>query len=657
MTIPSPLRPLLNRLLPSAAAIALAASPASGSDAMLLEDTIDIQTGLNLPNFPARTLYRSKKDKTGSQFYYLPTNIRFALDQEGRPMLTLYKYDLSYNNGNFVPPGDTKQSETYQGGTLKATFSMGLRENELETLKQALIKEQGIANPKIGRLPLTKAEFTVSLTDPANPGGPKVLLGPFPAPVSADIIAVQEPLSKAATDIFYAILTQKGADGKPVAVPDAPINILMNFSYAGYGLDSSVTVTGEWENLYKASETKMSAKGSFWFVSVDASYEDKKSQLVQDAAITITYDGDVSDEIRKDYDTRVMDRILEQAFDLGGLSPSDKDNLGEDAGKSKAPDGQTVFGRPAGIGLGFARKAVSREKKGKIFLQTNLLSRIDKEDARYGVLDMRGIDKGNAMEITPSDWSVPKVLAEISPDVAPWFGLEPHVVNLTYKTDKGPQTFPKTLFPGAGFTDFGNFPKGNDPKVEIHWGLRFASWKQIKEELDITTDTASASYNTVVSAMTKFYQTPQGAAYSMSGDLRLMSGISLSSTALPLKPVHLVVSPIIIGPDGPETVFNWYDPANLVALAIEQDYTIRGTKQTLKTNLGFVPMTMGSVGMPNDTLQAFTLEGEGAGKVKLVANSIIVAKKDGSRVLKQKVVLDDDLQSGSVVILLDDILR
>jgi hypothetical protein len=634
----------------------------AASDAMLLEKTIDIQTGLGLRNFPSKTLYRSKKDP--DQFYYLPANIRLALDKEYRPMLTVYKYNLVYSNGNFQDlQENVALGEVYQGGTLKATFTMGLRQNELTTLESA-IKAKGLsARPKVGRLPLTKAAFSVALTDPENPGGAKMLLGPFPAPVSAGVIAVQEPLSRSATDIFYTILTRKGEDGKTVAVPDAPINILMNCEYAGYGLDATVEVKGTWDNVYKAAQDRYDARAGYWFVDKSASYERQKSELKQAANIEITYDGDVPEEMRRDYDNRVMDQILEQAFDLGGLEPTDADNLDDAAGRARSPDGQVLFGRPVGVSVGYARKAVSRQKTGNIQIKTKLLSRVSKEDARYAVLDVQGLDpQRNVMVVEPRDWSVARVRAEISEDVAPWFVMTkpngerlPQFVSMTYGTSVSRQTFPKPIVPGSGIVDFGPFPNGGQPKVEVKWNLAFAPWPAIKKALAIEQNMVAASYSQVQQAMMKYYAGSAGPAHTMQGDLRLTSAISLTSAALPLKPEPLILSPSLIGPS--EGGFNWYDPGNTVVLVVEQEYELKnGSRQKFTAPLGPIKMGTGPVAVPMAPLQAIILKGEKAKTAKLKAQAIVIAKEDGRRVIKQNVVLADDIQSGSPTIILDDIL-
>lgn len=724
------------------------------SDAMLLEQAIDIQTGLDLANFPTKTLYRSKKDK--DQFYYLPANMRFALDKDDQPMLTVYKYNLVYNNGNFADlKENTALGEVYQGGTLKATLTMGLKQNELQILEDAL-KAKGISqSPKVGRLPLNKASFTVTLTDPEKEGS-QMLLGPFPAPVSADIIAIQQPLTKSATDIFYTILTGKkpklDANGdpeldsngdpvmQPVKVPDFPMNVLLTFEYGGYGLDGTVEVIGKWDNVYKSTSEKMEAEVNYWFISAKASYEDTKSELLQNANIEIKYDGEVPPELKKDYDGRVMDKILEQAFDLGGLEPAAEDALDPNAAKVASPSGQELFGKPAGAAIGYAKKAVSRGRKGDIRIKTTLLNRITKDDARYAVLDMTNVTEDNVMVIEPSDWSVARVQAEISEDAAPWFvtfnkdgARNAQLVNLTYGTPVSRQTFPKQILPGSGVQDFGPFPNGGDPKVEVAWNLSYAPLPEIvalfgiDPKIDVDGRmvdnpsylSVSGAYPKVTTALTKYYSfrgpeastesgsvadksgsgTKSGAAsksasssksgssskssaaskstaskssssnksagttpaqsgpvFNMKGDLRLMSGITLSAAAFPLKPDRLYLQPMFLGPD---EGFNWDSPGNVITLKVEQEYTMPdGKKDKISYSLGRVTMKDGSpVVSPAEPLQAIILQGSAAGSAKLIAENLVLSRDNGQRVTKSNVVLISELESGSPVIVLDNLIK
>ncbi len=619
---------------------------AFASDAMLMEQTIDVQTGLDLANFPTKTLYRSKKD--ANQFYYLPANLRFALDKEGRPMLTVYKYNLVYNNKNqqFMEDSEVKTSEVYQGGTLKATFTMGLRENELDILEQAVIAKGLSSQPKIGRLPISSAEFSVTLTDPENEDGAKVLLGPFPAPVSADIIAVQEPLSRSATDIFYTILTKKSTDGKPVAVPDAPINVLLDFTYEGYGLDGMVTVAGNWDNLYKATETKMEAKANYWFVSASASYEDKRSELVQDADIKITYDGDVPPELAEDVENRVMDKILEQAFDLGGLSPAPEDSLDPAAGSATSPDGQTLFGKPVGGSVGFARKAVSRQKKGNIQFTKAILNRLTVEDARYAVLDIGEVDpERNVLVVEPSDWSVALVEADLAADVEPFLvgkkDGEPIAqrIAITYGTDVSKQTFPESVVPGGETVSFGNFPTGGSPIVDLVWTLPFAETGQLAEDLGVEESAIRNSWKTTTDGLKAYYGSP--AVYERSGDLRLMSGISLSASSLPVVPQLYTITLEGLAPEEADVDRR----GNMAKFEIEQVIQLPGGKtKTLKYTGPMAKFEGDTYYAMDEPWQLVMLSGEGVLSTKLyVSNSGTGFYIDGKRKsLKARTAIPDD---------------
>ncbi len=641
----------LRQVVAPAIGVLLWSTASLASDAKVLTDTIDIETMLDQKNFPTKTLFRAKHDD--DQFYYLPANLRFAKDKDNRPMFTVYKYNLVYNNGNFVDlVEDEEKGNVYQGGTLKATLTMGLMGDELSILENKLIEKGISSNPKIGRLPLNKASFSVELTDPQSPDGAKVLLGPFTAPVTADIIAVQQPLSKSATDIFHTILTKKSEDGKTVSVPDAPINVLLSFDYDGYGLDSKISVTGKWDNVYKASESKMEVKGDYWFVSGSASYEDKKSELLQDANIEVTTDGqEIAPEVKELVYGEIVDRILTSAFDLGGLEPAPEDSLDPDAGSAPDGNGGTIFGRPVGVSVGFAMKAVSKKKKGDITFSDKALSRVNREDARYAVLDISNADpERNILEVNPSDWSVARVKAEIAGDLAPFFveqtdgDIRPQRVAMTYGTDVSRETFPQQITPGGDEIDFGPFPNGGDPNVEVKWTLPFAPWKQLEEELDLAdSKTAKGSWSAVQKTMKKIYADKGPPAYSLKGDLRLMSGISLTASMLPVVPELAGLTIEVIGP---EEGVDWDKRSNNVVLQIHQE--VAGVKNPMKLNLGRLPLDDSYV-ISEDPMQAIILTGPDVVSSKLVASSVGFSDEDGKRIRKRNVVIDEDLQDGGFV--------
>jgi hypothetical protein len=623
------------------------------SDAMLMQGTIDIQSkkGLDLNNFPTTTLYKSKKDP--NQFYYLPPNLRFAVTEGGVPMITAYKYNLVYNDGNFIKPEEEEPGKVYQGGTLKATFTMGLDKDEIHMLEKALIEKGLSPKPRIARLPLNKAEFSVTLTDPENPAGAKATVGPFPAPVSADIISIQEPLSRTAADILLKIFSGKDKDGKALPPPvDPPINLLMVFDYDGYGLDTQIKVTGKWDNVYSATDTKAEVEASYWFVSTSTSVSSKTSELMQKANIEIEVDGDFSDAQKEQVRNDVSLKILEMAFDTTGLEPAAEDGLAEGAGKAPDAAKGSLFGRPVGVSVGFGMAVTSKGKKGDITYTEKGLMRINRPDARYALLDISKVNERNVVIVEPSDWSVAKVIAEISGDVGPFFlqktpagEARPQTIAMTYGTSVSKQTFPRPIVPGGDGIDFGAFPNGGEPKVEVTWNLPFAPWPQVKNDLSLFDDKLNASYSQVQGILRQVYAKKGAPSFTTSGDLRLMSAISLSKAMLPVAPELCSLTVQVVGPD--EGLVDWSKQGNALPLMIVQQ--IEGASQPLRIPLGAPMMLTSPYTISFEPLQAIFLAGPGVISSKLVAPAISVNTPTGGRITKQNVVLVDDLLNGGFV--------
>lgn len=570
-----------------AAAVMIFSSDSVASDAKLQEGMIDIESdaGLGLgANFPTKTLYQSKNDE--HQWYYLPANIRFARSESGQPMFSLYKYNLVYNNGNFETD-PAKQSEVAQGGTLKATFTTSLYPGELKKLEDGLTayyaKKYG-ANPpafKIARMPIDSGSFMFTMTDPLAPGGGKVALGPFPAPVSSDIIAVQEPITKAATDIFFSILKRKNPDtGEAIAVVDAPINVIMTFKYSGYDLDKKITVTGEWDNVYTATTTKAEVKANYMFFDANASYEDAMSELRQSAKINVKVDGYADDDpVVARTEAQAMEQIMKLAFDMSGLEPTAKDDLDEGAGKASGKQGE-LFGKPCGVSVGFAMKKVSRQKKGAINFTREGSRMIEKTDARYPVLSLEGLSPDSVLEITPGDWTVDAIRVSAL-DMDPYFqnaskrtgewviSKHPLVVSQFRKSDLGKwirTTLPNaSVEPGGTEVSLGNFSAGtSDPYVDAVWTLPVSPVDYVAEKLGLSETTSKNSWNAVRTAMTSVL----GTKLNLSGDMRLMSGVSLSPGEVPMIPE--LVSPKFYL-EGPEDADYGSGQASL---SIEQDLEV-----------------------------------------------------------------------------------
>ena len=570
----------------STAALALvlgAAVPVFGSDAKLMQDSVDVQTpgGLGLPDLPIKTLYQAKKNS--NQFYYLPSNFRVALsmDQEKQtqiPMLAVYKYNLVYNGGNFKTPAEIDATKPQQGGFIKATFTTGLETGQLKQLRDALIakKSLGTTDPKISRMPLDEASFTLTVIDPQDPKSMTVI-GPIAAPLTDDTISILQPLSQSATDIPYTVLAGETKDGKKLAVPDFPINLVLTFKYSGYGLDAMISVKGEWDNVYKATASKLETRTNYWFASATTSTESQSSSLIQDANIKITIDGIDDPETIKRFEGEFTKKIMDRAFDISGIKAKDSDALDANAAKAGETVAGKIFGVSAGVGIGYGSKAVSRNETGSIDITETLMSRIDMDDVRFSKLDMSNLGKSNLIVVNATDWAVGKVTATLASDVKPFLiskksdgTVADQQIAMTYGSKVSKETYPRKISPGETF-NFGVVPADGDPEVNIKWTIPFAPWQQLKTDLAETTDDLAGSWSQVQSAMEKLYEgTPP--SYTLAGDLKLMSGIPLSASALPVSP-ELYSKKLSVNGYGVNTI-EWNAKGGInVVLTIEQQVT------------------------------------------------------------------------------------
>ncbi|MFO0949725.1 MAG: hypothetical protein U0835_00955 [Isosphaeraceae bacterium] len=420
----------------AALALGLTAGRVDASDALLTMDRIDVDTDLGIKDAVVKTIFHSKLDE--NQYYYLPSTIRFATTDTDRPMFTLIKYNFVYDaKGQTVAadsPVISQNSDIYQGGVLKATFSFGLRKGELNTLNQTLKNYLAKSNdPKLkarstkfrlARFPLDTAKFTLTVADPAKTDGGQILIGPFNAPITDDIVSVMVPLSKPATDVLFGYLANKDASGKvvPRAAVDIPIDVQLAMTYSGYDIPYQVKVTGTWDNVSKSIDTKASLKGNYWFVSAQADMQNQVSSMRKESNIQVEVLGNVDQTQQDAIKDKVMEEILKQAFDYSSIQPADGDKLKDTDGQAPQGTQGTLFGKPVGVSVGFSLKRVERKSTGSITFTRSGQSIITMADARFGKLELALKDaKDHLTEIKEGDWRLAKPTIELAPDVAPFF--------------------------------------------------------------------------------------------------------------------------------------------------------------------------------------------------------------------------------------------
>jgi hypothetical protein len=540
------------------------------SDALLFMSRIDVETDVKIPNPPVKTIYQSHLDK--NQYYYMPSNIRFAQappdpknPNTTRPMFTVLKFNLAYNNGNWVDltkksEEERKQdNEVYQGGVLKATFTFGLYPGELKVMRDALAEYLKKANPgaeksfKLGRFPLESASFSVYITDPENKDV-KVQLGPFGAPVSEDIISVMAPLSRSATDILIPVIENKG-------FADAPINVDLTMRYSGFDVPYEVNVKGDWSEVYKATDTKAEVKASYWFFDSNASYQKTASEIATNSKIEINISGqpkakkpdgseyDPVEEIKQ----RVIDQIMKSVFDTNTIQPSEKDQLGADQGKAGDAKG-TLFGKPVGVSVGFAMKEVDKRKTGSISFTQRGYQKIEQMDFRNAILDFGNIDpKQHLVEVNSSGWEVSTPGVEFALDLQPWFVS--NSATIAWPGEKGPQirTLPK---PGKPITFgqiesygvFGSPGKNATPVVPITYQCLFNTSPAALKEANINTEKKETMDS--LNAASNIYKSIYGPTIliPLDNDYSRQPNALISKSAIAVQPEQTNVEYTIVTP-------------------------------------------------------------------------------------------------------------
>lgn len=625
----------------------MASMPSSvqASDALLYMSRIDVETDVKIPNPPVKTIYQSHLDK--NQYYYMPSNIRFAQATDNnkpadpkkpatnRPMFTILKFNLAYNNGNWVDltkksEEERKQdNEVYQGGVLKATFTFGLYPGELQTMRNALAEYLKRANPgaektfKLGRFPLDSASFIVSITDPENKDV-KVQLGPFGAPISDDIVSIMAPLSRSATDILIPVIENKG-------FADAPIDIALTMKYSGFDVPYEVNVKGDWSEVYKASDTKAEAKASYWFFDSNASYQKTTSEIATNSKIEINISGqpkakkpdgseyDPTEEIKQ----RVVDQIMKSVFDTDTIKPSAEDQLGAEQGKAGDSKGQ-LFGKPVGVSVGFAMKQVDKRKTGSISYTQRGYQMVETVDYRYAKLDFGDIDpKYHLVEVNSSGWEVSTPGVEFALDLQPWFVS--NSATIAWPGPKGPQvrTVPtpnKPIVFGqvASYGVFGAPGNNASPVVPITFQCAFNSNAASLESAGI--NVSSQETKASLAAASAIYRAIYGATISipLDNDFSRQPNALISESAIAVKPQLSRVKFSIVSPENHSDLkltFGAQGNVGIGSIALNQNVTasipvIDPTTKLLKVDKNKNPELQNKKGTASITLPSIKAESD-----------------------------------------------
>jgi len=382
-----------------------------------------------------------KADGKSDEYYYLPTDIRFALDDKGEPAFFLLKYNQPIDVLYEVSGADgTKKTGRSQGGILAMEVSYTLSEEKRVEIEKKL--REATKNPaaRLALLPLDEASISLEYVDPAT-ATVRVKTAAETAPLSGNTFPFLVALSKDATDIMW------DAFSKPAST--AILNAKIAFKYTGYTAPLKVTVRGNWENVFKHESWNLKAQGGFWFFSAKADISRVFEQMQQDGTLKVQWKGGASPDAQKMVD-RLTDSIIPAMFDT---------NFGPPPEPAHAEKAGGFFG-----GVSFAYKSVEKLRKGNFLFDYERKEKVTRSDARGSRFS--DIDKLSEKEsvsrhfrvVDPTNWDLiaPRVSVNVdmkkydSVSVALKYGNENPAPIQFDATNAGKRFVPREWKPNEG---------------------------------------------------------------------------------------------------------------------------------------------------------------------------------------------------------------
>ncbi|HEX4612689.1 MAG TPA: hypothetical protein VH092_31125 [Urbifossiella sp.] len=432
------------------AVLALASAGGPGGRARAAE--VDIEE--NIRTIDGVQIF--KAEGNGNEFYYLPTDIRFALDDKNEPAFFLLKYNQPTDQSYVVSDVDGTKKMARQGGILAIEVTYTLPEEkraEIEKKLRALTKNE---KASLALLPIDEASISLEYIDPATKEV-KVKLPPETAPLSGNSFPFLIALSKDATDIMW------DAFSKPAST--AILNAKMAFKYTGYMAPLKVTVRGKWENVFEHESWNLNARGGFFFFSAKVDISKVFEKMQQDGTLEVKWKGGASPDAQKLVD-RLTDSLIPAIFNV---------DFGPPPEAAKAEKAGGFF-----FGASFAYKKVEKRRQGNFFFDYERKEKVARADARGSrFADIDRLTKQGSLErhfrvVTPGDWGLVAPRVYVNADLQKYAKV---AVSVRYGTDNpapaifSSETAGKNIVPREWAPDK-NLPK--DKQYEYEYAIEAA---------------------------------------------------------------------------------------------------------------------------------------------------------------------------------------
>jgi hypothetical protein len=328
-------------------------------------------------------------DGRPDEFYYLPTDIRFALDDKNEPAFMLLKYNLPTDQTYTVSDLDGSKKKAKQGGILAFEVTFTLSEERRAALEKQIRQQTHNDNATLALMPIDEASISLEYIDPATQAV-KVKFAPETAPLSGNSVAFLLSLSPQATDIMWDAFSQPSST--------AILTAKLAFKYTGYISPLQVKVSGHWENVFTHTSWNLNASGGVWFFRARADIQKVFEKMQMDGTLKVEWKGGANQDAQKLVD-RLTDSIIPAMFDTTFAAP-------ENPAKAEPTGG--FFG-----GVSFAYKSVDKRRVGNFIFSYDRKDKVSRSDARSSRFKDVGSLTANKetrdrhfRTVVPGDWGV-----------------------------------------------------------------------------------------------------------------------------------------------------------------------------------------------------------------------------------------------------------
>jgi hypothetical protein len=286
-------------------------------------------------------------------FHYVPDRPALRLDADGRPELSLLKYQL-----------DPTLHEALGAGLLSLTVGLAVDEERLDRLRRRLAAHTGVSGVTLGPIGAERGTCELILIDRASrdegqptPDEPEVGFG-----LVERIIGAAAPSLYGTNDaVFAAVLSAEGASlvERALRQHGLPAGIVYTLDVTALRPALRASITARWQDVYHFYENRLHGGKLLLATDIGATVE----QLVHDEAISISVDNLVPEAEQNGVYQRALDQaqqyVLRELFkpSLGQAPPP-----ADDASGAMATIGRAIKDFAGFFSLTYSLREVDRSE-------------------------------------------------------------------------------------------------------------------------------------------------------------------------------------------------------------------------------------------------------------------------------------------------------